>query len=322
VTRTPLPGIRDEARSPAPPGTSFHHLAGDEPSFLRVPVAIVVCVLGVGAISQIPGHDILAVHTTSDGDPALPMFGAVTPVVSWYVETALALPVLLAVILVISRRHLDTIVSVTRRVRWAWLGVCTLAACAALAVGGAGTRLLHPAADTTAVAGMPTTGTILATAALIALAGLHAVTLELLFRGWFLQALGAGQPAWEAILLQAFTFTAVHMPDLTVWGYTDLAVYGVAAGWLAISTGGIEAAIALPIVWNGGLTAVVFLTTGDPDPIRGMIAADWHTLVVHLTAVITYAALTRYLAHHRRVSATVSGPTNAPTRHPDQEPAP
>jgi membrane protease YdiL (CAAX protease family) len=240
------------------------------------------------------------------------MFGPATAVVSWYAETALALPLLLTAILVITRRRVSTILSVTGRVRWVWLGTCSLAACVALAASGACALLLRPAGYVAAPGSMPTTGKIITAVALIALAGVYAVTQELIFRGWYLQALGAEQTAWAAIVLQAFGFTISHAPGLTVWGYTDLALYAVVAGWLAITTGGIEAAIALPIAWNGGVVAVTFLTTGDPDPTRGMIAVTWQALVVHVTAIVAYVAVARLVAYYRSVGPTVTGSTDTP----------
>jgi CAAX protease family protein len=287
-------------------------MAGAEVSLPRVGVAIGLCVFGSIAIKQIPGHDILAVHWTSDGVPAMPMFGPATGVVSWYAETALALPLLLTAVLVITRTRVNTILSVAGQVRWAWLGACSLAACVALAVGGACALLLRPDGYVVALGSTLTTGKIITALALIALAGVCAVTQELLFRGWYLQTLGAEQTALAAIMLQAFVSMGVHPPGVTVWGYTDLALYAVVAGWLAISTGGIEAAIALPIAWNAGLVAVAVLTTGNPDPTRGMIPVSWQALVVHLTAIVTYAAVTRLVAHYRSVAVTVAGSAHAP----------
>jgi hypothetical protein len=123
-----------------------------------------------------------------------------------------------------------------------------------------------------------------------------------------------------AIILQAFGFTISHGLGLTVWGYTDLALYAIAAGWLAITTGGLEVAIALPIAWNGGLVAVAFLTIGDPDPTHGMVAVSWQDLTVHLTATVAYAAVTRLGAYHRRVAVTVTRSTEAiPTSRTKEE---
>src|SRR6266496_6610737 len=100
VKRPSAPRIPQEDCDALPPGTPFHHIASAEVSRLRIGLAIGLCVFGSIAIKQIPGHDILAVHWTSDGVPAMPMFGPATGVVSWYAETALALPLLLTVVLV------------------------------------------------------------------------------------------------------------------------------------------------------------------------------------------------------------------------------
>jgi membrane protease YdiL (CAAX protease family) len=294
--------------TPAPPSTPFHQLAAPGFATPRVFVAILVGVAGVAAVTQIPGQSILAVHWTSHGIPARPLFGPHTPVMSWQAETALALTLLLTVILVLSGSRLRTSLSVTGRVRWAWLGTCTLIAfgvLTVLAVVGYGAQLLrHPGGHVALPESRPTTGTIILAVVLMVLACVYAVALELLFRGWYLQALRAEQTAWMAIFVQAFQCTISHAPRQTVWGYADLALYAVVAGWLTITTGGTEATIAFAIAWNASLIASTFLIAGDLAPSYGGIAANGQNLAIHLTAVLAYAVSTRLAGRHRCVAVT------------------
>ena len=284
----------------SPPLAPFHHRAGYQVSTPRALIGIVVCVLGMQAVALIPLYDILVPHWSSGGTPAPPILGPYTFVVSQQVETVLALALILTAILVICRRRLTTILSVTSRLRWAWLRTCTLAAIVTVAVVGTYALLLPTGVRLQLGTGASTPGPLITAGVLILLAGVTAVVLELLFRGWGLQALGAEQTVWTANFLQAFTFTLCHAPGLTVWGYTDVALSAVAAGWLTITTGGIEAAVALPVAWNGTLTAVTYLTIGSSDPTRAAIANDWRTLAVHLVTVCAYTAAIRLLTYRRR----------------------
>lgn len=261
--------MRRTIGTPAPPGTPFHHLAGAGFATPRVFTALLAGVVGVIAVTQIPGSPALAVYWSSHGIPAMPLFGPYTPAMSWQAETALAVPLLLTAVLVISGTRLRTSLSVTGRVRWPWLGTCTLIAfivLTLLAVGGYGAQLLLHPGNLPALADRPTTGEIILAAALTVLAGVYTVALELLFRGWYLQAFRAEQTAWMAIVTQAFMCTISHVPRQTVWGYADLALYAVLAGWLTISTGGTEATIAFAIAWNASLIASTFLITGHLVP--------------------------------------------------------
>jgi hypothetical protein len=43
-----------------------------------------------------------------------------------------------------------------------------------------------------------------------------------------------------------------------------------------------------------------------------MIAVTWQTLIVHLTTIVAYAAVTRLVTHYRSVTVTVAGSTDAP----------
>lgn len=196
---------------PAPPGTPFHHLASAGLASLRVFAAILAGVAGVIAVTQIPDLAVLSMSWTSHGIPAMPLYCPETGVMSWQAETALALTLLLTGVLLISGTRLRTILSVTGRVRWPWLRTCTLTAFAAvlsvLAFAGYGVPLLRYPGGRVIFPDRPTTGELLLAAALVALAAVYAIALELLFRGWYLQAFGVEQPAWWAIAGQAVICT-------------------------------------------------------------------------------------------------------------------
>ncbi|MEV6349599.1 hypothetical protein [Actinoplanes sp. NPDC051851] len=271
------------------------------------------------AVAQIPRHDLLVPHWSSAGAPALPLFGPTTSAVSRYAETALTLLLVLAFLLMLTGRSLGSVISVIGRVRGTWLGVCLLTA-SAVAVPGA---VLLALADQVVLRPVAVTGGagITATALVLVLAGLSTIAAELLFRGWYLQALGAEQMAWSAVAVETLGATIGHSTDFGiggyaghgVWGYTDLAVWAAVAGGLTIATGGLEAATAFALAWTGAQIAVAQLATGDPDPSRTAIATNGHGLAVHVAVAVAYTALVLTLARYRRIAVTVPDAPAAPT---------
>jgi len=96
---------------------------------------------------------------------------------------------------------------------------------------------------------------------IVLLVPFQAAAEEYIFRGWLLQAIGSWTfetrggllakvfgTAWPAILLSALPFIAGHA--YTDWGILDIGAFAVAAGWVTVQTGGLEAAIALHVVNN------------------------------------------------------------------------
>jgi membrane protease YdiL (CAAX protease family) len=96
---------------------------------------------------------------------------------------------------------------------------------------------------------------------IVLLVPFQAAAEEYVFRGWLLQAIGSCTlearsrilakvfgTAWPAILLSALPFMAGHA--YTDWGILDVGAFAVAAGWVTVKTGGLEAAIALHVVNN------------------------------------------------------------------------
>ena len=74
---------------------------------------------------------------------------------------------------------------------------------------------------------------------------------ELLFRSLVMQAVGGffASP-WPAVIIQAGLWTMVHWPS-SLWGAVNVACVGLMLGMLTVRTGGLEAAIAAHLAWNG-----------------------------------------------------------------------
>ena len=149
-------------------------------------------------------------------------------------------------------RSWRTLLSVAGRVRWRWLGVCLLVALAQVvlrfAVEAALAASGHPV---TFARGAWVGWERFAPLALVVVAAIvpQAASEEILFRGTVLQALGAWvRPPWFAILLSSVLFGLAHALPLA--GFVSTATLGVAAAWLTIRTGGLEAAVALHVLHN------------------------------------------------------------------------
>ncbi|MFI6035102.1 lysostaphin resistance A-like protein [Streptomyces sp. NPDC051315] len=245
-------------------------------------------------------------------------FGPVAGTAVDLLMLAVAIPVVLLAVRWIGRRPAGTVSSVTGGLRWRLLGRCVLAALPVLAVG-TGVMLVLPGDDGPPVrwAGWETFAPALAV--LILLVPLQAAAEEYVFRGWLTQAVGGFlRSPWWAIVPQAVLFAAAHGWG-TPWGFADLAVFGVVAGWLTVRTGGLEAAIGLHAVNNllafGFSAAVVDGLTSDET------AADapWQFVVVDVASIALYAAAVLWLARRRPPTRTAQAPVpfpGAPARPP------
>lgn len=177
-----------------------------------------------------------------DGVPGLMKLG---------VSIAVALPAtLLAARL--TGRPWRTLLSVDGRFRGRWFASCLLIALAQTVVGvGAATALAALGLPLSPEPG-PWVGWREFAPLAISVLGvipLQAAAEEFLFRGTFMQALGAWvRPAWFAILVSSVAFGLAHALPLA--GFVWITTLGLVAAWLTVRTGGLEASIALHAVNN------------------------------------------------------------------------
>ncbi|GAA3368187.1 hypothetical protein GCM10020367_05520 [Streptomyces sannanensis] len=226
---------------------------------------------------------------------------------------ALDLPLVLLAVRWVGGRPAGTVSSVAGRPRWRWLAWCLLAAVPAMVLlpvvaiflpeeqGGAGAAGVWVGWQTF----------LLSLAMLVALVPLQAAAEEYVFRGWLLQAAGSFvRSPLVAVLPQAVLFAAAHGWG-TAWGFTDLVFFGLAAGWLTIRTGGLEASIALHVMNNllaFGLSAAFADGLASDETAAD---APWQLALADMSAVLLYAAIVLWLAR-RRSPLNVSPPVPAP----------
>lgn len=220
-------------------------------------------------------------------------------------SVALMLPAALLAMLSVGLTPAGRLWSVALRIRWRWILRSLLPALVALMVmnalgialdlaTGSGSDLAGTAASRP---GFDPQAALWSFVFVVLLVPLQATAEELVYRGMFMQTLGAwlgsvrGATAfaaflrgpWLPIAIPAIAFGFSHIYD--VWGWISVVVLALVAGWLSWRTGGLEAAIGLHIVNN--IVAFGFLASG----ITGETAqvSESGGFMSALTAVIGFA---------------------------------
>ncbi|MFV0434572.1 MAG: lysostaphin resistance A-like protein [Leucobacter sp.] len=181
------------------------------------------------------------------------------------------LPAVLLAMLTLGMRPMGRVWSVAVKIRWGLLlrlmGVAVLAMIVMHVVGIAVGVAMNPASlsEASGVSAEGGSRDFDATAAMISallvllLVPLQATAEEVVFRGLFMQVIGAWlKNPWFAILIPTVLFVLGHIYD--IWGLMAVGILGVVAGWLTWRTGGLEAAMAIHIINN--LVAFGFLVLG------------------------------------------------------------
>ena len=135
-------------------------------------------------------------------------------------------------------------------------------------------------------------------------------------RGWLLQGVGAWlRTPWLPIAVQAVVFAALHGWG-TPWGFADLVVFGLIAGWLTVRTGGLEAAIALHIM-NNLVASVLAAAYGELTLDETAADMPWQLAVADLPVLLAYAGVIVWLARRRGVAVrTPEAPVSLPAPVP------
>lgn len=197
-------------------------------------------------------------------------------------SVALMLPAALLAMLSVGLTPTGRIWSVALRIRWRWIGRAVVPAIVsllvtnivgiALEIAFADTPVGSSSSEVEPIADFSAQAAIWSLLIVIVLVPLQATAEEVVFRGAFMQALGAWlggargpggfarfvRGPWLPILIPAIAFGFAHIYD--IWGWTFVVVLAVVAGWLSWRTGGLEAAITLHVINN--LIALAIMASG------------------------------------------------------------
>ncbi|CAL9672376.1 hypothetical protein SUDANB176_07497 (plasmid) [Streptomyces sp. enrichment culture] len=238
---------------------------------------------------------------------------------------ALALPLILLAVRWTERRPAGTLSSVTGRLRIRWLARCLLAALLPVTLLALATLLLPDdgSASTEPTAWVGWRSFLTSLAVLAVFVPVQAAAEEYIFRGWLTQAVGAFlRSPWVAVLPQAALFATAHGWG-TTWGFIDLLLFGLVAGWLTIRTGGLEATIALHILNNllaFGVSAAIVDGLSSDDTAAD---APWQLALMDMATVLIYAAIVLRIAHHhrpQRLALPAATPPTPPVPNPYAQP--
>jgi membrane protease YdiL (CAAX protease family) len=300
------------------PGAPYHRLARNHahrwwrPLVGTLAVAVVWLIL-MGVVTA-AGEAAATVAGRPAGPFGVRSFGPLADLALMCLALAALIPVTFAAARWMQRRHAGGLSSVTGRLRWRWLltclGVATVAVIGYLVVAG---LLMAATGGDLGLGDATWVGTgafLLNTAVLVLVVPLQSAAEEYGFRGWLMQALGSViRRPWVPILVQAVAFSAMHGWG-TPWGFADLVVFGVLAGWLTVRTGGIEAAVALHVA-NNLISFVLAGATGALAVDDTAADAPWQATVVDVVALMLFTLVILRLAR-RRDLAVVSPPAPAP----------
>jgi membrane protease YdiL (CAAX protease family) len=302
----------------AAPQSPYHRLARTPGHrWWRTVLGTLFIVVG-GAVLGIGGFLAVTVAAVVAGRPEnadeIPSFGERTDLALAFLLIAVLLPLALVAARWIQGRPAGTLSSVTGRLRLRWLMICLPVAFVAIAVFLTGGTLL--AGATGEDLGMEAYDLVgwgpflVSMAVLLLVVPPQAAAEEYLMRGWLLQAVGAWcRSPWLPIVLQAVVFAGLHGWG-TPWGFADLVLFGVVAGWLTVRTGGLEAAIALHVA-NNLLASVAAAAFGELGMEETAADMPWQFVAVDLPVLLAYTAAIMWLARRRGLA------TRTPAGDPD-----
>ena len=249
----------------------------------------------------------------------------VTPLVLAFLNVSLAaaIPLCMIVTRVLHGLTPGWLASVRPRIRWTWLLVTFGLAFVALVATVLVSILLPATADSGDVGGdlnswTSTTRDFLLV--IVLLTPLQAAGEEYVFRGYLAQSFGgllAPLGPWAsraaAVLVPAVLFALAHgAQDAPV--FVDRLAFGLVAGVLVITTGGLEAGIAMHVL-NNFLAYGFALAYSDMTSALNPTGGSWWQLPVTLTQSLTYLALATWAARRLGI-ATTTTPAGTSTTGP------
>ncbi|CAB4734858.1 unannotated protein [freshwater metagenome] len=199
--------------------------------------------------------------------------------------------------------------SVVGRLRWRWFATCLALALVALIATLVVATLVPEQAEGVEMSGSlndftRTTRDFLLV--IVLLTPLQAAGEEYAFRGYLTQAFGGlFRSRWVAVAVPAFLFALAHgAQDAPI--FVDRFAFGLVAGILAISTGGLEAGIAMHVL-NNFLAYGLALAFSDMSTALNPTGGTWWSLPTTLTQSLVYLLLATAVARKQGIATSTNG---------------
>lgn len=221
--------------------------------------------------------------------------------------------------------------SVAGHLRWSWLGTCCGLAIGIVAVwfawGYAVTAMFTDEALTLpSWAGWD--AFLVPAVVIVLLVPFQAAAGEYIFRGWFLQAIASCtletrtglvgrklsvvlRTPWPALVISALLFTSAH--GYTGWAVLCVFLFGLAAGLLAVKTGGLEAGIVLHTFTN--IYVLLLIAAQGKIGSGGQRGEPWQGFLAQAVPVALYAAVVLVIARRRRLQTVTADPARSVPAH-------
>jgi membrane protease YdiL (CAAX protease family) len=277
---------------------------------LLMVIAQFVLLLGFAVWYLATGADHLGDRLTDLSDTS-----HVTPGLLAYLNLSLAAAIPVGLLLTRAFHGIPAgwITSVAGRIRWRWMlvtfGLAFVALLVTVLVGSFVPAAGDPA-DSTGGLNSWTSTTRDFVIVIVLLTPLQAAGEEFAFRGYLTQAFGGlfaplGPRAARAfaVLLPAVLFALAHgAQDAPV--FVDRLAFGLVAGILVITTGGLEAGIAMHVL-NNFLAYGFALAFSDMTSALNPTGGSWWTLPTTLTQSLVYLGLSIWAARRMGISSAV-----------------
>ena len=227
------------------------------------------------------------------------------------ISLILMIPALLLATRMMNFQKVGMLTSVRGTMRWGWLGTCMAVAAGLLLLSfGISTVVdlaLGVPSETGLVAGSPGPDTWTLLLLTVLLVPFQATAEEYVFRGYLMQLIGGWlkHPAF-AILLPIPLFVVGHQYD--IYGQLDVALFALAAGWLAWRTGGLEASIALHVINNSVIFALGAFGLVDVNATEGNLGS----LLFSAATMGLFVFVVVKLADRRKIDRLSTGILPAP----------
>lgn len=211
---------------------------------------------------------------------------------------AAAIPVSWLVIRTVHGLRPGWLASVMPRIRWRWFVTCLGLAVVSLLATLVVSAMVPSSSSDPQVSGSVNDFTRTTRDFLLVvlfLTPLQAAGEEYAFRGYLTQAFGGlFRSRWAAVLGPALLFALAHGAQ-SAPVFFDRFAFGVVAGVLVFSTGGLEAGIAMHVL-NNWLAFGLALTFGDMGSTLNPTGGSWWSLPVTLTQSLVYLGLALLVA--------------------------